>query len=332
LFNHPAIVRDAVFVIVEILGPNFGYEYVLRGLEDKENWDFKNWRGVIQGGEPMKVQTLDRFCEKITPYEFERGAFTNVFGMAETVLFVFGSTNSPPRVIEVDKDTLEREKRVKLQEGGGAKVISVGKPDEEVTLCAVDPDSHEKLADGIVGELWLSSVSVSDGYWGWSREENNPVFHAKLAKDPDDKAFLRTGDLGLIYDGDAFICGRIKDMIIIGGRNIYPQDIEESVLVADKRIRPGCVLAFGINAGMQEELVLVVEVRKDVDYRDKEQLKELIDKVRGAVSADHSLACHEVLLLPPTKIPKTTSGKLQRARCAQMWENQELEALQLRFR
>lgn len=312
-------------------GPNFGYEYVLRGLKEGEGWNLSPLRGAIQGGEPMKVPTVERFCEKMNPHSFQKKAFTNVFGMAETVLFVCGSTETAPTILELDRDSLEREKKVVPRADGGTKLISVGRPDPDVNLCAVDPISQKKLADGEVGELWLSSASVSSGYWGRPEEENAATFRARLADDENNDTYLRSGDLGFTYEGEVYICGRIKDMIIIGGRNIYPQDIEESVLVSDKRIRPGCMLAFGTTIENQEKLVVVVEVRKDFDTKDKAALSEIASNVGAAVSEEHSLSCHEILMLPAGKIPKTTSGKLQRSKCAKMWQDQEFEKSRLAY-
>ena len=307
-----------------IAGPNFGYEYVLRGLRDDDAFDLSSLRATLQGGEPMLAATMDRFAAGLTRMGFDPASFCNVYGMAEAVLFVCGQIGSRPTVLRGDRAVLDRDGVVVAPVASAPAVTLVGSgvPDAElgVSVLAVDPVTRLPRAPGVVGELWISSASVSSGYWGRTDEENAAVFAARLATD-DERRFLRTGDLGVIgEDGEVFLCGRRKDVIIIGGRNIHPQDLEAAVVAADPILRPGNAVAFGVQVDGAERVVVAAELRKKVlDSKAPIPLDRAASAIRAAVAAHCGVQCHEVLLLKPGSIPKTTSGKLQRSEVKQRW-------------
>jgi acyl-CoA synthetase (AMP-forming)/AMP-acid ligase II/acyl carrier protein len=312
-----------------IAGPNFGYEYVLRGLRDDDAFDLSSLRATLQGGEPMLSATMDRFAAELTRMRFDPASFCNVYGMAEAVLFVSGPVGRKPTLLRGDRAALDRDGVIVPPSPGTPAVTLVGSgvPDAQlgVSVLAVDPDTRRPQPPRVVGELWVSSASVSSGYWGRSDEANAAVFAARLAIE-DERRFLRTGDLGVIgEDGEVFVCGRLKDLIIIGGRNIHPQDLEAAVVAADPILRPGSAVAFGVQADGVERVVVAAEVRRKVlESGAPVPLDRAVSAIRAAVAAHSGVQCHEVLLMRPGRLPKTTSGKLQRGECKHQWADGSL--------
>ncbi|MET0496504.1 MAG: AMP-binding protein [Actinoplanes sp.] len=314
-----------------IAGPNFGYEYVLRGLRDGDSFDLSSLRATLQGGEPMLPATMDRFASALARMGFDPASFGNVYGMAEAVLFVCGQVGRKPTLLRGDRAVLDRDGVIVPPSPRAPAVTFVGSgiPDAElgVTVVAVDPVTRQPRPAGTVGELWISSPSVSSGYWGRGDEENAAVFAARLAAD-DGRQFLRTGDLGVVADGgEVFVCGRLKDLIIIGGRNIHPQDLEAAVVAADPILRPGNAVAFGVQVDGVERVVVAAELRKKVlGSKEPIPLDRAASAIRAAVAAYCGVQCHEVLLVKPGSIPKTTSGKLQRGAGKELWMNGSLRS------
>ncbi|WP_328468373.1 AMP-binding protein [Actinoplanes sp. NBC_00393] len=307
-----------------IAGPNFGYEYVLRGLGDGDKFDLSSLRATLQGGEPMLAATMDRLEAALTPMGFDPASLCNVYGMAEAVLFVSGQIGSRPTLLRGDRAVLDRD-GVIVPPGPQAPEVTLvgsGVPDAElgVSALAVDPDTRQPRPPNTVGELWISSPSVASGYWG--RPDGEYVGHLATG---DERRFLRTGDLGVIGDdGEVFLCGRLKDLIIVGGRNIHPQDLEAAVVAADPILRPGNAVAFGVQVDGVERVVVAAEVRKRL--KEPVPFDRAASAIRAAVAAHCGVQCHEVLLLKPDSLPKTTSGKLQRSACRQQWADGSLRS------
>ena len=314
-----------------IAGPNFGYEYVLRGLRDDDAFDLSSLRATLQGGEPMLAATIDRFEAELTRMGFDPASFCNVYGMAEAVLFVCGRVGRKPTLLRGDRAVLDRDGVIVPASPGAPAVTLVGSgvPDAElgVSVMAVDPVTRQPRPPNVVGELWVSSASVSSGYWGRTDEENAAVFAARLATG-DERRFLRTGDLGVVgEDGEVFVCGRLKDLIIVGGRNIHPQDLEAAVVAADPILRPGSAVAFGVRVDGAERVVVAAELRRKALGGDEPvPLDRAASAIRAAVAAHSGVQCHEVLLMRPGSLPKTTSGKLQRGECRDRWTSGSLHA------
>jgi acyl-CoA synthetase (AMP-forming)/AMP-acid ligase II/acyl carrier protein len=316
-----------------IAGPNFGYDYVLRGLDQDGTLDLSSLRATLQGGEPMLPATMDRVEAALTRMRFDPASFCNVYGMAEAVLFVCGQVGRKPTLLRADRAVLDRDGTIVPPAPRAPMVTLVGSgvPDAElgVSVIAVDPVTRRQRPPGVVGELWVSSPSVSSGYWGRTDEENAAVFAARpvTADDEDDgRRFLRTGDLGVVGDdGEVFICGRITDLIIIGGRNIHPQDLEAAVVAADPILRPGNAVAFGVQVDGVERVVVAAELRrKHLDSGKPVPLDRAVAAIRAAVAGHCGVQCHEVLLMKPDSLPKTTSGKLQRGECRERWADGSL--------
>ncbi len=246
--------------------PDFGYQ-LLVAKSPADAWsklDLRSWRFALQGGEVARPQTLDRLERTLGPAGFERTAFNNIYGLAESALYVCGRTRGAPTTLTVAAIPLETERRVQLDPGPDAPVkttVSSGPPPSGVRVRIVSEDSRP-LPENMVGEVWVASPSISRGYWGQSDEDNAARFRARV-DDPTcaDVGFLRTGDLGFMHEGELHICGRRKELVILGGRNLYPQDLELAAFSSHAALRKGCAAAFSVDDDQRESLVIVLEVK-----------------------------------------------------------------------
>jgi acyl carrier protein len=274
-------------------GPNFAYDLCTRKVtvDEAAKLDLSSWSVAFNGAEPVRAETLERFASHFESSGFRPSAFYPCYGLAEATLIVTGGRKESLPVI--------KEAEAKLMVGCGGVL-----PDERVII--VDPASLTKLEDGQVGEIWVSGPSVAKGYWN-QPQKTEQTFNAYLSNSGEGP-FLRTEDLGFIEDGELFITGRIKDVIIIRGLNHYPQDIEWTVERYHAALRPGCGAAFTVEADGEERLVIVHEIdtRKGVD------LDQVIETIREAVASEHELQVYAVTLIKPGQISKTSSGKIQR--------------------
>jgi 8-amino-7-oxononanoate synthase len=292
-------------------GPNFAFDLCAEKVteEQKEQLDLSSWNVAFNGAEPVRKETIDRFSAAFASCGFRREAFYPCYGLAEATLIVTGGYKlNPPVVIEVDSRALENHQVIGAESDDPAPRVLVGSGssllDQRVVIA--DPETMTQTPAGRVGEVWVSGPSIAKGYWKRPHETEH-TFHAYL-KDTGDGPFMRTGDLGFIQDGELFITGRIKDLIIIRGRNHYPQDIEQTVEESHERVRTGCVAAFIVEGDGRERLAIVCEVGR----RSQELAQEIIGGIRGGVSAEHEVQVEAVTLVKAGTIPKTSSGKIQR--------------------
>ncbi|MFL6292874.1 MAG: AMP-binding protein, partial [Thermoanaerobaculia bacterium] len=298
-------------------GPNFAFELCVRKVspEEREGLDLSCWEVAYNGAEPVRADTLERFAESFAPQGFRREAFYPCYGLAEATLFVSGGERgSFPEVLEVNAEALERN-RAEEARSGGRSLVSCGSPWLEQRIEIVDPESCRPLPEGEVGEVWISGPSVAGGYWN-RPEESERTFGARLAGSED--AFLRTGDLGFLSGGALYLTGRAKDLIILRGRNLYPQDLELTAERSHGDLRPGCGAAFAVEIEGEERLVLVQEVERDAEKRWQKgtgSAAEVAEAVRRAVATEHEAAVHAVVLLRAGSVPKTSSGKIRRQSC-----------------
>jgi len=276
--------------------PNFAYELCARKItqEDAAALDLSSWTVAFNGAEPVRAETLDRFASRFKSCGFRRAAFYPCYGLAEATLIVTGGR----------KKSLPKIKRLeaKLMVGCGSAL-----PGERVII--VDPVSLTELKDGHVGEIWVYGPSVARGYWN-RPEDTLQIFNAYLS-DTGEGPFLRTEDLGFIEEGELYITGRIKDLIIIRGLNHYPQDIEWTVERCYPALRSGCGAAFTVEVDSEERLVIVQEI----DTRVEANLDHVIETICEAVASEHELQVYAVALIKPGRISKTSSGKIQRRAC-----------------
>jgi len=324
--------------------PNFAFELAVeRGLPDAgQDLDLSNVVSLINGSEPVSIDSIAKFNAAFAPYGLPSTAVKPSYGMAEATLFV--STIDPAAgatVIYLDRDQLGAGHAVRVSPDALNAIaqVSCGRIARSQWGVIVNPDTEAELSDGEVGEIWLHGDNIGRGYWA-RPEETERVFGNKLQcrlpvrshadGAPSEATWLRTGDLGVYLDGELYITGRIKDLIIVDGRNHYPQDIEATTAEASSAVRSGYVAAFSVPANQMpgasadeagERLVIVAERAAGAGRAD---LQPVVDAIRAAVSRRHSLPVSDVLLVAAGVIPRTTSGKLARRACRAQYLNGEL--------
>ena len=245
-------------------GPNSAYEVCVQKVrgEDKESLDLSSWKVAFNGAEPIRAGTLERFAAAFNPCGFRLEAIYPCYGLAEATIFVAGGNPvDPPTLVEVDTLALEQN-RVKSPDNSESSrtIVGCGNTSLDQKIVIADPETHSPCPDQQVGEIWVCGPNVARGYWN-QPEETERTFCARLANG-DQTRFLRTGDLGFINNGELFVTGRLKDLIIIRGRNYYPQDIEATVESSHPAIESNASAAFSVEVGGEERLVVACEVRR----------------------------------------------------------------------
>ncbi|NEN92720.1 MAG: aminotransferase class I/II-fold pyridoxal phosphate-dependent enzyme [Okeania sp. SIO3H1] len=309
-------------------GPNFGYDLCLDKVRSdlRDTLDLSSWLTAYSGGEPVRAETLKRFSDFFAPCGFKPQFFYPCFGMAESTLMISGgSPADKPVYLTVRASKLEENCIVTADENTQdiRQFVGCGGTWLDTKVVIADPDTLKQTPFNQVGEILVKGTSIARGYWN-KPEETEKTFKAYLT-DTGEGPFLRTGDLGFINNGELFITGRIKDLIIIRGRNYYPQDIETTVEQSDLSLRLNCGAVFTIDLDGAESLVIVQEVKRE--YLRKIDVTELSKRIRRAVFEEYELQVHEVVLIKTASIPKTSSGKIQRSACKQKYLNGELKIL-----
>lgn len=293
-------------------GPNFAYDLCVDNIrdEDLEGIDLSSWKVAFNGAEPVSARTLNRFAERFEKYGFRRSAFFPCFGLAEATLFVNGNLNSNgPRFLNVDKTALQQGKIVEEQnEAQATEIVSCGHTWQNHQVEIVNPETKLRCAENEVGELWFKGDSVANGYWK-NPEKTKEVFEAYM-KDTNDGPFLRTGDLAFAKNDEVYITGRLKDMLIIRGRNYYPQDLEFVCSQSHESLVDNSTAAFSVETDEGEQLVIVQEVKRTAVR--SINAEEVFESIVSNVSLEYQVSVHDVLLLIPGRILKTSSGKIQR--------------------
>jgi fatty acid CoA ligase FadD28 len=304
--------------------PNFAFELAVRKTSDDDmaGLDLAGVTHVVCGAERVHVATLKRFTERFAKFNLRPEAIRPSYGLAEATVYVAArAPGQPPKVVHFESDKLSAGHAEQLSDSTGTALVSYGVP-LAPTVRIVDPDTRTENPAGAVGEIWIHGDNVAQGYWG-RPDATAETFAGRLvepsAGTPDGQ-WLRTGDLGVISDGELFIVGRIKDLIIISGRNHYPDDLEATV----QEITGGRVAAITVPDAIDEQLALVVEYRA---RGTAEEIAARIDVVTSdvnyAISSAHGIRVADLVLVAPGSIPITTSGKIRRAACAQLYgENQ----------
>ncbi|MBW4427886.1 MAG: fatty acyl-AMP ligase [Nostoc desertorum CM1-VF14] len=303
-------------------GPNFAYDLCIRKVtpEQLATLDLSSWEVAFTGAEPVRGETLEQFASTFAPCGFRKEAFYPCYGMAETTLIVTGGEKTAlPITCNVEKAALEQNRIVKQPDGGkdSQTIVGCGQSPSDQKVVIVDPQSLTLCDPEQVGEIWVAGPSVAQGYWN-QPEETEKTFNAYLGDTNVNNSaasgpFLRTGDLGFLQDGELFITGRLKDVIIVRGQNHYPQDIELTVEKSHPSLRAGCGAAFAIDFKNSERLVVVQEVERS--YLRKLNVQEVIGQLRQAVAAHHGLEVFASVLVKTGSIPKTSSGKIRRQAC-----------------
>ncbi|KRP90506.1 MULTISPECIES: non-ribosomal peptide synthetase [Pseudomonas] len=289
-------------------GPDFAYRLCSERVSESalERLDLSRWRVAYSGSEPIRLDTLERFAEKFAACGFTPNNFFASYGLAEATLFVAGGTRGRGiPALRLDEQALAANR---AEPGQGPAIMSCGTSQPDHAVLIADPHTLTELPDQCVGELWATGPSIAHGYW------RNPQASAKTFIQHAGRTWLRTGDLGFIRDGEVYITGRLKDLLIVRGHNLYPQDIEQTIEREVEVVRKGRVAAFAVNDQGLEGIGIAAEISRSVQKILPPEA--LIKAIRQAVAEACQQAPSVVVLLNPGALPKTSSGKVQRAACA----------------
>lgn len=296
-------------------GPNFSYELCVRKVTDEAlaALDLSSWEVAYCGAEPIHAETLRRFADRFARAGLRRSAVLPCYGMAEIALYASGTRHEAGPVIRsFDAAALEQGRVCAALPGadGAHELVGCGPPVAGEDIAIVEPASLTRAAPDRVGEIWIRGDHVCAGYYR-NADATAQTFGARLA--PDERPWLRTGDLGFFDQGELYITGRRKDLVIVDGRNLYPHDLERAIERAHPAVRPGCVAVFGVPRDGSEQPAAVIEVDRAVDASSAATLGEIVRAARQAIASEFAVTVHDVVLVRPGTIPKTSSGKLQRA-------------------
>jgi acyl transferase domain-containing protein/acyl-CoA synthetase (AMP-forming)/AMP-acid ligase II/acyl carrier protein len=298
------------------VAPNFAYDLCVRTISEQEraSLSLDSWATAINGAEPIRADTLRRFEEVFRPCGYSARASMGGYGLAEATLMVAGCEQSEgSRVCGFQPESLRRGRALDALDGEAVQyLVSCGHAVPDTRVAIVDPDSRQACSERTVGEIWVTGKAVSKGYFG--RDRDNPeTFSARVEGENGDDSYLRTGDLGFLRDGELYIAGRIKDVIILRGRNHYPQDIEQTACEAHASLSPTAAAAFSIEHAGREALVVMAELHRraarNVDG------PGIAAAIRKAVRVMHDVHVEQVVLIRPSSLLRTSSGKVQRQRC-----------------
>lgn len=303
-------------------GPNFSYQYCARKITDEQvaQLNLSTWQVAFNGAESIQVDALNTFSRKFAAAGFDPKAFLPCYGLAEATLFVAGSPASRgPLVRDASLTSLAKGEFLPLESGSPQEttaLVSSGVIATGADVRIVDPNTHVECVDGKVGEIWVNSPSVAQGYWN-KPSFSESVFRAAI-KGQDEKTYMRTGDLGFLWENELFVTGRIKEMIIVAGRNHYPQDIEHSLQSCNPVFRKGCGAAFAVLDQGKEQLVVMQELSstnlQPADYQ------QLALQAARAIAFRHGISPKGLVFIAPGNLPKTSSGKIQRTEAKKIYE------------
>lgn len=308
--------------------PNFAYDLCVRKIppEKRATLNLSHWCMALNGAEPVRAEVLKKFAEAFQVSGFKATALCPGYGLAEATLKVTAvSYDSPPYFYPVQANALEKNKIVGATETDTnvQTLVGCGWTTIDTQIVIVNPETLKPCSPEIVGEIWVSGSTIAQGYWG-KPQETQETFQAYLA-DTGAGPFLRTGDLGFIKDGELFVTGRLKEIILIRGRNNYPQDIELTVQNSHPALRPSCGAAFTVENKGEEKLVVVQEVERT--WLRKVDIDEVKRAIRKAVVQEYDLQVYAIALIRTGSLPKTSSGKIQRRSCRAKFLEGSLEIL-----
>ncbi|TQM31120.1 type I polyketide synthase [Nocardia bhagyanarayanae] len=298
--------------------PNFAYDLCVRTTtpEERADLDLRGWRVAMCGAEAVRQESMERFAEAFAPAGFQRSALMPVYGLAEGTLLVSGSRRPEgPRYERLRRSALRDKRIVPAQDGDADSVVMVGcgRPQPGTHVEIADPRTRQLCPPDVVGEVWVASEAVAEGYWRQA-EATAEIFGAELSGPAGpSRPYLRTGDLGFLRDGELFIAGRLKDLIVIRGRNLYPDDIESTVQDTHPGLVRGRGAAIAVEGADSDQLVIVQEVARDhLADLDAEAMSA---SIASAIARDHEIAVSRVVLVRGYSLPNTSSGKVQRFAC-----------------
>ncbi len=315
------------FAITFSGAPNFAYASCLQALARRPSWSahLESWQVASCGAEPIQAATMSGFVSAFKVHGFGSAALAPAYGLAETTLLACGRPHGTPATLShFDSAMLSQSRVLEATPGaaGSSRLVSSGRAIPGMTVRVVDPITLQPAPADAIGEIWLAGSSVGQGYW--NKPEATASNFGQPLGDAPGFAFLRTGDLGFIHQGEVFITGRLKDMVIVHGRNIYPQDVEWTVEHAAVGLRAGYGAVFGVDGDDGEKLVVVQEVERSSQSGD---LAAIAQAIRSAIAQAHELPVHAIALVRAGAVPRTTSGKIQRQACRASFLDRSLPVL-----
>jgi acyl-CoA synthetase (AMP-forming)/AMP-acid ligase II len=307
--------------------PNFAYELCCEAIteDQKAALDLSSWEVAMVGAEPVRKGTLERFARRFAGCGFRREAFYPAYGLAENTLIVSGGRRAaPPVYLDVERKSLERRRIAPSGDGEGehprsVSLVGCGRALGDERLLIANPATAMPCGDGEIGEVWVSGGSVTRGYWE-RRDDTNETFLARL-RNGDPATYLRTGDIGFVSNGELFLCGRSKDVIIKGGANYFAEDVEQVAGAAHASLRPGCGAAFAVDVSEIERLVIVHEL----GYGERPPPEEVIDRIQQEMLDAFGMLADAIVLIQPGSLPKTTSRKICRQQTRALFLREELK-------
>jgi len=310
--------------------PNFAFDLAARKTSDDDmaGLDLGGAFSILNGSERVQPATLQRFAERFARCNLHPKALRASYGMAEAVVYVLTrETGQPPEIVHFESEKLTDRHAERCASGDGTPLVSYGVP-QSPTVRVVDPETSTECPTGTVGEIWVYGANVATGYWQ-RPEDSKRTFGAALvaaSADTPEKPWLRTGDLGFFSDGELFIIGRIKDLLIVYGRNHSPDDIEATI---QEITRSRCAAIAVPDDRSTEKLVAIIELKKrgDSDEDAMHKLELVKREVTSAISRSHDLSVADLVLVPPGSIPITTSGKVRRRECVKQYRHNQFARL-----
>jgi fatty acid CoA ligase FadD28 len=309
--------------------PNFAFDLAARKTSDEDmaGLDLGEVLHILNGSERVQPATLTRFAERFARFNLHAEALRPSYGLAEGTLYVATRRpGDPPKLVHFETEKLSAGHAEPCTSGYGTPLVSYG-VQESPKVRIVDPETGIECPEGTVGEIWANGANVALGYWQ-KPQQTERTFNATLVGAPEgtpEGPWLRTGDLGFFSDGELFIVGREKDLLVIYGRNHYPDDIEATI----QEITRGRAAAIAVPDGATEKLVAIVELKKHGDSPDEvaDKLGLVKREVTSAISRSHGLAVADLVLVAPGSLPITTSGKVRRAACVEQYRNRQFARL-----
>ncbi len=301
-------------------GPNFAFNFCCERINDEElaGLDLSSLQCLYNGSEPIRNQTMQKFIERFSAVGFSAGKMLTCYGLAEATLAVTTSkTGTKPTVLKVAQNKFQQNQEQRTENESVIEVVGCGFVHCDTEVKIVNPDDLSECVEGEIGEIRVAGKSVAAGYWNLPDDETFVTDHHGR--------WLRTGDLGFVLNSELFVTGRMKDLVIIRGKNHSPQDIEQTVWQSHAALQSNGCAAFSVEVENNEELVVVQEIKRTflsaLDY------EVVMASIVAEISQKHGIVPKDVTLIPPAKLPKTTSGKIQRSACRQRWQSQEFNAL-----
>ena len=308
--------------------PNFAFELAARRTtdEDMAGLDLSHVHTVLSGSERVHAATIRRFIDRFAAFNFPASSLKPSYGLAEAMVYVNSSgPGRPPTVATFDYEKLSAGHAEACDNQTGVELVGVGVP-RASTVRIVDPETRVENPAGMVGEIWLHGDNIATGYWR-KPQQTQLTFGGQLIGPSSGTPlgpWLRTGDLGVIYEGELFIIGRIKDLLIVDGRNHYPDDIEATT----QEISGGRVAAISIEGDRTERLIVIAEMKERGSEQElQDRLRAVRQQVTSAISKSHGLRVADLVLVPPGSIPITTSGKIRRSSCVEVYQQDDFSRL-----